>query len=370
MSLKSFIHLAAAIVILIVLASCSTNTTIAASNPLYVLVVVNQQLQLDVISRPTYKLVGTIPVQQVGNYPPNGAIGIGKNGSAIVSYAGVVVNGKYAVTPDTKSCYLQTAQCTTLINGWGNATIENTNSHITASICNTSVDMNPQKCQIAFISNDASTVQKRINLNSLNIGSIVVTPDNTLLYGIVYMTNVTPMRYELVRFDIAQQKVTAIHNFRGQVPGALAIAPDGTIYTSILYASQGSKSTTQSHDQPGNQIEMFTPDLIPNGHFTVGSYPLFLTISPADGGTIALNYAPQGLHSIDTFHVKTGTLIKHYMISTKSGNASTFISTLTNGHFASVITSPTSLSVGDFAPTDSNIQWHNYDGNAISVAVG
>jgi hypothetical protein len=370
MSLKSSIHLVAVLAMLIALAGCANNKTITASNPLYILVVVKQQLQLDVISRPTYHLAGTIPVRQVGNYPPSGAVGIGANGSPIVTYAGSVVNGQYAVTPNTESCTLQPAQCTTLIDGWGNATIEKTDNHIAASICNTSLDVSKQKCQIAFISNDATTVQKRIDLNPLRIGSIVVTPDDTLLYGIIYMTNVTPKRYELVRFDIAQHKLTATYDFGTQVPGSLAIAPDGTIYASILYASQGTKSNTQAQNQPGTQVEMFTPDLTPHGHFAVGQYPLFLTISPANGGTIALTYESQGPRRIDTFQVKTGALIKQYPLSTNNGDIVTSVSTLTNGHFASVITGPSSLSMGDFATTDNAIQWHKYDGTAISTVVG
>ncbi|WP_126578187.1 hypothetical protein [Tengunoibacter tsumagoiensis] len=184
------------------------------------------------------------------------------------------------------------------------------------------------------------------------------------------MTNVSPKRYELVRFDIAQHKLTATYDFGAQVPGSLAIAPDGTIYTSILYANQGSKSSTQSQNQPETQVEMFTPDLMPSGHFDVGQYPLFLAISPANNGTIALTYAPQGPHRIDTFQVKTGASIKQYMISTRSGNTAISISTLTNGHFAAIVTSPTSLSISDFTATNSAIQWHNYNGNAVGAVAG
>ncbi len=371
MSLKSFFSLFAIFVLLIALAGCS-NAPITANAPLYALVVVNQQLQIDVISRPTYQLAGTISVQQVGDYPPNGAIGVGTNGSLLVTYAGSVVNGQYAVSPNTESCSLQTAQCTTLIDGWGNNIVDKTNNHMIASICNNSLNVSQLKCQIAFVGNDTSTVQKRVTISPF-IGSVVITPDEKFLYGIRYKTNVTPQQYEVIRFDLAQGKITATHNFGKEVPQSLALAPDGTIYASILYASQSSKananSGTQPHNQPGTHIEMFTPDLTPNGTFTVGQYPLFLAISPANGGTIALTYASQGPHHIDLFQAKTGTPIKQFTISPQSEDTDTYISTLTNGHFAVTISGPSSFSVGDFIATDSAIQWHKYSGSAINAVV-
>jgi hypothetical protein len=372
MSLKSLVRLTALLAILGLLSSCSNNSTvITTNNPLYVLVTANQQLQLDVISRSTYTLAGTIPIQNVGNYPPSGAVEVGTSGSAIVTYSGTVVNGKYAVTPNTESCTLQPATCTTLINGWGNATIDKTNNHIAVPICDTSLDVSQQKCQMAFINNHISTVQKRIDLHP-QMGSIVVTPDEKFLYGIVYMTNVTPMHYKLVRFDIAHHTVTATHDFGTEIPGSIAIAPDGTIYASILYTSQSTKSGTQSqpYNQPGTHVEMFTQNLTPRGNFAVEQFPLFLTISPANGGTLALTYAPQGQHRIDTFQLRTGTPIQHYMVSAYNGGAGISISTLSDGHFAAVVTSPTSFSIANFSATDSTIHWHSYDGNAISSVAG
>ena len=369
MSLKLLRRLSAVLLSLIALSSCSSNTSIVTNSPLYALVVVNQQLQIDVISRPTYKLAGTIPVEQVGEYPPDGAVGMGANGTLLATYAGSVVNGHYVVTPSTKSCSLQAARCTTLINGWGNDMVNETNYHTVASICNTSLNVTQQKCQLVFVSNNMSTVQKRVDLSPF-IGSIVVTPDEKFLYGIMYETNVVPKHYELLRFDIAQHKVTATHNFGNEVPQSLALAPDGTIYASILYASQGSKSSIQPQNQPGTRIEMFTPDLIPHGSFMVGPYPLFLALSPANGGTIALTYAPQGPHRIDIFQAKTGTLLKQFPISTAIEGTNIYISTLASGHFAAIVTSPSSFSLGDFVATDSSIQWHNYEGNAINAVAG
>jgi hypothetical protein len=365
MYFKKLVRICAAFAALLMLASCADNTpSITATNPLYVLASVHQQLQLEVISRPSYKLAGTIAIQQVGNYPPEGGIGVSRVGNVIVTYTGVVVGGNTTLAPATKSCSLQTGTCTSLLDGWGSSMVSTAGKQVVVPIWNDAADL---KGQIAYLSDDTQTIERRIDVQSITPGLNVVKADNQTMYWLSNVPNSTGSSYELIRYDIQRQKITATYHFGNEVPGSLALAPDGSIYTPILYAKQGSQ-TSKSTPRPGSWVEKFSPDLTPLGQFTVGQYPQQIAINAtSDGSTIAIAYGQQGQPRIDTFQDEKP--LQRYMLPNDASNIA--LSTLHDGHFAATYTSTSSqFSVCEFAATDTLLHWHSYDGNAISSAAG
>jgi hypothetical protein len=365
MYLKKLIQICTTFTAIFMLASCTDSPTpITATNPLYMLVSVNQQLQLDIISRPSYKLAGTITIQQVGNYSPEGGIGVSRVGTVIVTYTGVVVGNNTTLAPATKTCSLQTGTCASLLDGWGSSMVSTAGKQVVVPIWNDAADL---KGQIAYLSDDTQTIKKRIDVKSITPGFNVVKADDQTMYWLSNVSNGTGSSYELIRYDILRQKITATYKFGNEVPGSLAIAPDGSIYTPILYARQGTQSN-KSTPQPGSWVEMFSPNLSPLGKFTVEQYPQQIAINTASGGSIiAIAYAPQGQPRIDTF--QQGKQLQQYMLPNEASAIS--LSTLSNGRFAATYTSANSqFSVCEFAATDTLLHWHSYTGSAISSAAG
>lgn len=350
---------------LFLLAGCAGNTTpIAATNPLYVLVAVKQQLQLDVIARPSQTLAGTIAIQQIGQYAPTGGLGVSRAGTVIVTYTGAEVNGNLVVTPATKSCSLHTGACTTLTAGWGSSMVSTVGQQVVVPLWNDAAHL---KGQIAYLSPDTLSIAKRVAIKSIIPGANVVTPDNRTMYWLSYVAHGNGGSYELLRYDILRQQITATHTFGKEIPASLAIAPDGSISTPILYASQGNKLAQTTTRQPGSWVERFSSALTPLGKFAVGPYPQQIAINTA--GTIAISYGQSGPQRIDIFQAGTGKPMHQYALPATASAVA--LSTLRDGHFAAISTvGNAQFSLCEFGPTTAHLSWHSYPGSAISSVTG
>lgn len=359
---------------LLLLTSCggARHTPVKTTDPLYLLVVDGQQLQLDVISRPAYAVAGTIPIQSVGSTPPIGAVGVAGADSVIVTHTGATEGQQVTVNAGTLRCTLSRGTCQKVIDGWGSSTVDVFSDQVAVPIW-TSAD--EQHGELAWLSKPALDVRKRIHLTPLTPGPMQLAPDGASLYWLTVNqppndpTGATQPVYELDRFDLSTGAVTATHSFGREVPGSLAIGPDGSIYVTILYANAGDKSVqTPAPPPPGTTVEVFSALLSAKGVLQVDQNPNMVTISSGAGGTLAVLYAQTETHHIDLFDLASRALVAHAEIPTAYRVA--YVSTLSNGDFAAVGSAGRKTVVGIFSVSQPRVEWHTFSGSPIGAAAG
>ena len=342
---------------LLVACGSATPQPIKAQNPLYLLLVKDQEMSLAVINRPSYSLAGMLPIVNVGNTPPSGDVGILPDGSVVVTHTGASQNGKETVKTDTLVCQPAQGQCSSLIDGWGSATVNTFGQSLAVPIWQADTDY--LHGQLAIVSGSPAKIDQRIPLVSLLPGAVHIAPDGKSLYWLTPSGNQPDAAtYRLVRSDLAAQTITASYDFGASVPGGLTVAADGTVYTTILYAKQGNRTPgTPPANDPGTQVLVFSPDLHTQHPFTVGAEPLQITLG---AGTIAVAYAPNQRHHIDVFS-QTDFSLLHSLTSPYPTSIDN-LSTLSSGEFAVTVNVGAQTNLGIWDPTSDQITWHSYTG--------
>ncbi len=354
---------------LTLLAACGTSAPqqpIKAQDPMYLLMIQNQNMVLSVINRPAYTLAGVLSITTIGNTPPTGDIGIAAHGSVIVTHTGAFTNidGGYkeTVQAETLVCTPEQGQCSSLIHGWGSATVDKIGQSFVVPIWQ---NTDPFHGQLAIFSDASIQTSRRISLPSILPGLMQISPDGKSLYWLSPQGTNNPT-YLLVRFDLASQKITDTYNLGASIPGGLAVADDGTVYTTILYANQGNRTQgVATTNKPGTQILVFDPNLHEKGQFTVGAEPTQIAIS-AD--TIAVTYAPDQSQRIDIFSRTSLQLLR--TLTSPYLSPIDKLSALSTGEFAITVTVGSQTNLGIWEPTSNTIKWHTYSGISIGGIAG
>ncbi len=350
--------------VVVALAACGSTqpASITAQHPLYLLLVKNQQMVLAVVNRPTYALAGTLPVAHVGTTPPSGSVGIAPDGSLIVTYTGAFLNGAETVVPATLVCTLRQATCTSLVHGWGSATVDPFGQSLAVPLWQ---DSDPLHGQLLLLSGSPVNIAQRVPLATLLPGEMQIAPDGKSIYWLTPPGNQPgDVSYRLIRFDLTSRTVASTYDFGVAVPGGLAVAQDGTVYTTILYAKAGDP-TRQTPPVPGNQILSFSPDLVPQSHWTVRSEPFGIAVSAT---VVAVTYQDDPGQHLDAFSRTNSRLLA----ADTASHAGTLdhLTVLSDGTFAVTVSDGTQTFLGLWSATNAPIAWHTYAGVDIGGVAG
>ncbi len=350
--------------VVVALAACGSTqlSPITAQHPIYLLLVKNQQMVLAVVNRPAYTLAGTLPITHVGTTPPSGSVGIAPDGSIIVTYTGAFLNGAETVTPATLICTLRQATCTSLVHGWGSATVDTFWQSLAVPLWQ---DSDPRHGQLLLLSGSPVNIAQRIPLATLLPGEMQIAPDGKSVYWLAPPgSQPGGVSYRLIRFDLTSRTMSATYDFGVAVPGGLAVAEDGTVYTSILYAKAGD-STLQTPPVPDNQILSFSPNLVPQNHWTVRSEPLGIAVS-AD--VVAVTYQNDPGQHLDAYSRTSSRLL--FSDTTSHAGMLDHLTVLSDGTFAVTVSDGTQTFLGLWSATNASIEWHAYAGVDISGVAG
>lgn len=342
---------------------------ISAQKPLYLLTVDGQQLQLDVISRPSYQLAGDMPLGSVGSTPPDGAVGLLSSDAAIVTHTAAAERGTQTVKAATMLCALTSGSCQTVLDGWGSATVNIVNHQVAVPIWN---GLDTLHGELALLSQASSKVTSRLHLPNLLPGPMQVGSDGKSLYWVTgkIAPDGSGVAYELDRVDLSSLQVTATYSFGQMFPSDLAIGPDGSIYVPIMYANlPGKSNSAPTNPQSGVEVEVFQPDLTATSVFHVGQNPNAVAVSAANGGSLAVIYAGSSeSDQIDVYSLSSHALVQR--IPAPDQSTITYLSTLADGDYAAVGTRQGRAIIGVFSSHDTQALWNNFAGTPIAAVAG
>lgn len=359
---------AAGLSALVGLAGCGTQPI---SHPLYIVVADQQHLYLDVLSAGAAGVPDRVDLGAVGATPPAAGVAIASGGYVIVTNTAAVDGSTIAVKANTQACTVSTHTCASLLQDGGSDSISSAGQTLVVPVYAGTDISNGRAATIA--GGPPPHLERTIPLPPGWVpGRMALSPDGRDVYWLTAPATTDPSSnpaYVLLEYELSSGRVLHRFPFGTQLPGALCVAANGTVYVAITYTSPGTRNPPVP-PSPGRTIDVFGPDATLTSTIGVGERPSQLAIGDPDrNSTLAILYQ-NGREAVDLVATAAGRVTRSDPLPS-SGTTTRLLSTLANGDFAVVVGSGGgSYTLGIVPASGRDPTWQTYAGDPASGAAG